>query len=363
LACHSCLVRSSLLGRLGGHIETAVENARGRRARDLLALGDRDLIEALAGPEAIDGLREAAVAGVGEIESGLSRCGGWATCPHEDDYPRSLADLGDAAPRALLGRGDRSRLSSLAVEPAVAVVGARKATAYGLEVAGALGRDLAVAGLAVISGLAYGVDGASHRGALDGRGFTVAVLGGGPDVPSPVAHRDLYRRVIERGLVLSEMPPGSRPFKWSFPARNRMIAALAGMTVVVEAAERSGSLITAEMASDLSRMIGAVPGPVTAGLSRGTNALLADGAAVVRGAQDVLDRLLGVGVVRIERARPVLEPGQEAALAAVEAGAATPDRIAAAAGLDAIGAATALARLELLGLLRADSTGRYSRAA
>ena len=134
------------------------------------------------------------------------------------------------------------------------------------------------------------------------------MLGCGADVAYPAAHRSLWRRICEQGLVLSELPPGTGAWRWAFPARNRIMAALAGMTVVVEAAERSGSLITADLAADLGRDLGAVPGPVSSRVSAGPNNLLADGACLVRDAQDVLDAMLGPGAARLERAGPPLDP-------------------------------------------------------
>ena len=198
-------------------------------------------------------------------------------------------------------------LLRLSPEETVTVVGARRASTYGREVARELGRELASAGLVVVSGLAFGIDACAHRGALDG-GLTVAVLGCGADVAYPAAHRSLWRRVGEDGLVLSELPPGCGAWRWAFPARNRIMAALSGMTVVVEAAERSGSLITADLAADLGRDLGAVPGPVGSRLSVAPNNLLAGGACLVRDAQDVLDAMLGPGARRIERAGPELGP-------------------------------------------------------
>ncbi len=175
------------------------------------------------------------------------------------------------------------------------VVGARRASSYGREIARELGRELAAAGFLVVSGLAFGIDACAHRGALDA-GLTVAVLGCGADVAYPAAHRSLWRRISEQGLVLSELPPGTGAWRWTFPARNRIMAALAGMTVVVEAAQRSGSLITADLAADLGRDLGAVPGPVNSRASAGANDLLAGGACLIRDAQDVLDAMLGPGV-------------------------------------------------------------------
>jgi DNA processing protein len=215
--------------------------------------------------------------------------------------------------------------------------------------------------MTVVSGLAYGIDSAAHRGALAAGGRTVAVLGSGPDRPYPKARAGLYRRILEQGMVISELPPGTSPFRWTFPARNRIMAALAGMTVVVEAAERSGSLITATMAQDLGRELGAVPGPVNAWLSAGTNQLLSDGAAVIRGAQDVLDVVLGTGRSSVEVGGPRLDRDLADVLALVEEGHSSCDSVAVALATTASRAATALARLELLAYVASDGTGRYAR--
>jgi DNA processing protein len=232
----------------------------------------------------------------------LDEAESWAICRHDDRYPPGLRDADDG-PRALLGCGDFGLLESIEPQAAVTVVGSRRATSYGREVARDLARELSAAGLVVVSGLAFGIDACAHRGALDAGGGTIAVLGCGPDTPYPAAHRGLWRAIVESGAVISELPPGSTPWRWSFPARNRVMAALAGMTVVVEAATRSGSLITADLAAELGRDLGAVPGPVTSRPSAGPNDLLAGGACVVRGAQDVLDAMLGAGARSLERSR------------------------------------------------------------
>src|SRR5262249_32298115 len=238
---------------------------------------------------------------------------------HGEIYPDSLRDAADA-PWALIGRGAPNLLDGLEPYEAVTVVGARRATSYGREIARELGRELASAGMVGVRGLAVGMDGCAHRGALDG-GRTIAVLGCGPDVAYPASQRSIWRRICEEGLVLSELPPGATPWRWTFPARNRIMAALAGMTVVVEAAMRSGSLTAADLAADLGREIGAVPGPVPSGASAGPNALLSGGACLVRDAQDVLDALLGPGRKPVRPSGPALDPSLAAALAAVEAGA------------------------------------------
>jgi DNA processing protein len=172
--------------------------------------------------------------------------------------------------------------------PAVAVVGARACSGYGASVARSLGRDLATAGLIVVSGLARGIDAEAHRGALEAEGTTVAVLGCGIDRDYPAAHAELARRVAESGLIVSEYAPGVEPAPWRFPARNRLVAGLSSATVVVEARERSGALITADLALEEGREVFAVPGEITSSLSTGTNALLKLGAAPLTGAADVL---------------------------------------------------------------------------
>jgi DNA processing protein len=218
--------------------------------------------------------------------------------------------------------------------------------------------------------MALGIDSAAHAGALEGGGATVAVLAGGADVPYPGSKRRLYAAIAAGGSVISEMPPGFRAFKWNFPARNRIIAGLAQATIVVEAAERSGSLITAELALDLGREVGAVPGPVVSWRSRGTNALLRDGATLIRDTRDALDLALGAdaghAVAQRVAGAPAPPPGDLAPellalLAAVEDGRDTLATLAA----DPARAATVsagLMELELLGLVHRMAGGRIRRA-
>ena len=342
-ACERCLRRAALVARLAPNIEIAARGRARGRSGELLALCDRDLADAVDGR-------------TGGLEL-PERAG--STCRHRDLYPRVLGQLGDSAPHALWCLGDARLLARLEIEPAVTIVGSRRASAYGREVAHELGLLLAGAGVIVVSGLAHGIDAAAHRGALDARGPTIAVLGCGVDVAYPAGQRRLYERIAREGLVLSEMPPGFTPFRWSFPARNRIMAALSGITVVVEAAERSGSLITVRAAQGLGREVGAVPGPVNSRFARGSNALLADGAFPVLGADAVLDELFGPGVRPAQPPRSPLDPGLAAILERVEAGEGTPDAIARAIGLDPGALAAGLARLELLGRVRADPAGRY----
>jgi DNA processing protein len=358
-ACPDCLRRSWLLALLGPYIEKIASGAIGSRSPELLRLSNEDLATAAAPKVAaqllgrIEALDERYMAG----ELLAAQC--WACCRHGDLYPEGLRDAPDA-PWALVGRGDPGLVDGLEPFGAVTIVGARRATSYGREIARELGRELAAAGMVVVSGLAFGIDACAHRGAIDA-GRTIAVLGCGPDTAYPAAHRSLWRQICEKGVVISEFPPGAVPWRWTFPARNRIMAALAGMTVVVEAAARSGSLITADLAADLGRDLGAVPGPITSRASAGPNNLLAGGACLVRDAQDVLDAMLGPGAKPIGRSGRPLDQALAEVLAAVDAGESSCDGVAAALGLSGPDAAAALSRLELLGYVTCSTMGLYSR--
>ncbi len=208
-------------------------------------------------------------------------------CPGEPGWPAQLDDLGAARPYALWVRGAADLRASC--EKSLAVVGARAATAYGKHAATSIAADMAGRGWAIVSGAAYGIDAAAHHGTLTAGGATVAVLACGPDVPYPRAHSGLLADIADRGAVVSEYPPGRQPSRLRFLARNRIIAALARGTVVIEAAERSGTLATALHASDLSRPLMAVPGPITSMTSAGCNALIRDHlAACVTSADDII---------------------------------------------------------------------------
>jgi len=241
----------------------------------------------------------------------------------------------------------------LLAQPAVAVVGARACSAYGGHVARTLARELASAGLVVVSGLARGIDGAAHRGALEAGGLTVAVLGCGIDRDYPASHRELARGIAECGLVVSEYAPGVEPAPWRFPARNRVIAGLAAVTVVVEARERSGALITADLALEEGREVFAVPGEITSSLSKGTNALLRSGATPLTSTADVLEHF------GLELESP-LPPDSEAApiLAHLPA---TADELARLTELDPGHLAAVLAELELAGVV-VEGEGTYRAA-
>ncbi|HEX6687391.1 MAG TPA: DNA-protecting protein DprA [Solirubrobacterales bacterium] len=360
-ACPECLRRSRLLAHLAPYIEKIATGTPGKRSPELLRLCNEDLARVAAPQVAPQVLARIAALPDDRLQGELAAAECWACCRHDPLFPVGLRDAPDA-PWALIGRGDPALLLRLRPDEAVTVVGARRASAYGREVARELGRELASAGLVVISGLAFGIDACAHRGAIEA-GLTVAVLGCGADVAYPAAHRSLWRQIGDRGLVLSELPPGSGAWRWSFPARNRIMAALSGMTVVVEAAERSGSLITADLAADLGRDLGAVPGPVSSRLSAAPNNLLAGGACLVRDGQDVLDAMLGPGARRIERAGPRLDAAQQAVLEALELGAETCDAVAAGLGCPAGETAAALADLESLGYVNCSLVGVYTRTA
>lgn len=358
-ACPDCLRRSWLLSHLAPYIEKIATGAPGSRSPELLRLSNEDLAAAVAPKVARQILTQVSAIPERRLADDLRAAQCWACCRHDSLYPVGLRDAMDA-PWALIGRGDSALLTALEPDGLVTVVGARRASSYGREIARELGRELAAAGIVVVSGLAFGIDACAHRGALDA-GLTVAVLGSGVDAPYPAAHRSLWRRICERGLVLSEQPPGAGVWRWTFPARNRIMAAMAGMTVVVEAAERSGSLITADLAADLGRDLGAVPGPVSSRSSAGPNNLLAGGACLVRDAQDVLDAMLGPGARRVEKAGARLDPELLEILEAVERGEDTCDAIAIELDLSGPEAASALSRLEMLGYVSCSMVGVYSR--
>jgi DNA processing protein len=260
------------------------------------------------------------------------------------EFPVRLRSIHDP-PAGLFIRG-AARLDLLD-SPCVAVVGARACSAYGSQVAVELSRGLARAGVVVVSGLARGIDAAAHRGALES-GATVAVLGCGIDRDYPRAHRSLAASIGEIGLIVSEYPPGVEPAPWRFPARNRIVAGLCDATVVVEARERSGALITADLALDEGRDVLAVPGEVTSLLSKGTNALLRLGAVPVTCVEDVL---AVVGVEAVPTSPAALDPRLAAVRAAVADAPAAVDEIVRATGFPAATIAAALAELELSGVV------------
>jgi DNA processing protein len=362
-ACHACLRRAFLIAHLAPRI-AGLLGAGERRGRGLLALPEHDLLAAAAGTRVDEALAFLDALDVTHERERLSSPGAVAVCAHGDRYPPLLRDLADP-PAVLFGAGRAEVLAVLGDEPAVTVVGTRRASPYGTEVAYSLGRGLGAAGIPVVSGLALGIDGTAHRGCLDGGGIPVAVVASGPDVIYPRRHRRLHERVQEAGLVLSELPPGTEPYRWSFPARNRIMAGLARMTLVVEAADPSGSLITADFAKDLGRCVAAVPGRVTSSLARGTNNLLKDGATPISGTEDVLDELFGVGVRAVLSVEPTREPEDPLLSKVLEAadGCDSVETVVRATGLTAGETRAALGRLEAEGYLVRRDLGGWERTA
>lgn len=260
-------------------------------------------------------------------------------------YPGLLREIVDP-PIVLWRRGDAGGLD----QPAVAIVGSRRATPSGLTVARTLARGVAEAGLVVVSGLARGIDAAAHQGALDGGGRTIAVLGCGGDVMYPGEHRVLADRIRAAGALVTEFPPGTPPLQHHFPLRNRIISGLCRAVIVVEASDRSGSLITARMALEQGRDVLAVPGSVASGQYSGCHALIKDGAPLVETARDVLEAL-GMdpsGVPARENVRRACEMSKlEAVMAAGEAYGI--DELAARTGLEAAALLAELGTLEIAG--------------
>jgi DNA processing protein len=276
--------------------------------------------------------------------------------PCDDEYPSSVIELDDP-PVALFVRGARIDGTELRV----AIVGARRCSSLGGEIARDLGRRLGSAGLCVVSGAAYGIDAASHQGAMDAGGRTLAVLGSGIDVGYPRSSADLIARIADVGSVVSEYAPGVPAEPHRFPARNRIVVALASALVVVEGAALSGSRISVDHALDLGREVFAVPGPVTSPLAEVPLALIRDGATMIRGADDLLHDL-GVAVPsEVERPDPPIElPDDERRVWVSLAEPSLPDVVARNASLSTPAAVAALIRLELRGLVRS-AGGRYER--
>ncbi|MBK9178910.1 MAG: DNA-protecting protein DprA [Acidimicrobiales bacterium] len=288
---------------------------------------------------------------VGEVLGPYGRVGAAILLRGRGRYPEALADDPEA-PLVLCARGAVSALEG----PRACIVGTRRCTYYGRQVAAALGRDLAGAGVRVLSGLAAGVDGAAHRGALAAAGAPpVAVVGTGIDVPYPRGHVRLWEQVATEGLLLSEAPLGAPADGWRFPARNRILAALADVVVVVESHAAGGSLYTVDAAQARDRPVLAVPGPVTSPASAGCNQLLVDGCHPARDADDVLVALGLVPGGRRRRPdrRPAPSPPDRCALDALGVGAASLEQVAQRCRITLGEAAAALSRLEADGWVAA----------
>jgi len=347
-ACRECLRRSWLLAALS----RCLEDHAGDRARllELLALTDKELIEAIAGDRLrmlrarharFDPRKNPVAVGVDNI------------CRHDSDYPRGLADGG--APWMLCVT-DAQRLRALSASPIVAIVGSRGATDYGIEMARSLGRGLAASGVGVVTSLSDGIALAAHAGALEVDGKTLVVKEDGLDVSCTVRKRELYKRVRRDGCAVAELPCdfGARANSWCHTARERIVVGMAELTIVVEADAGPIDLLGARIAKALGRTVAAVPGRVTSPVSRGTHALLRDGAALIRRPGDALELL---GSECPPRA-PELEPRLRATLEQVGTGRDTPAKLTAGCA-DAGEVLLALSELEAMGLLARGDGGRY----
>jgi DNA processing protein len=350
-ACPACLRRSWLLAQLAGPLDC---NCRADgRLFDLLRLPDQELIRALAGRRRHELERRHARFSPREL---VHTKGIEAICRHDPAYPRALRDAGD--PATLFVRGGAQRLTRLTTRPVVAIVGTSRATDYGIAIAGALTRGLAASGVTVASELTDGIARAAQEGVAQAGGEALVVLAGGADVPVAARRRSLHLRIASTGAALSELPCAAPARRWSSAAAVRIVAAIAELTIVVEAADSRRELAAARIARALGRHVAAVPGRVTSPASCGPIALLREGASLVRSPADVLDLLAGVGHVADTGAIDErLEPRLRRVLERVGAGLDTPGKLT---GERDTGATLqALSELELLGLLARGHGGRY----
>lgn len=353
-ACADCLRRAWLLRLLVGHLDVARADID-----EALALADGELIAAVGGRRRRELERRLSRARPGPALRSARAARLELICRCDPRYPPRLLEL-RSPPAVLHVAGGLERFLAAVAEEPVAVVGARRASSYGLDVARSLGRALAAAGVTVISGMALGIDSAAHEGALSVQGPTVAILPGPADSPYPPSSRHLHRQLIKTAAAVSELPPGTPVRRWTFIARNRIVAAFSAATVVVEAAVGSGALTTAAFARELGRTVGAVPGRVTAPQSAGANGLLAEGARIVRGAQDVLDAVYGIGArTAAAEHRPELTTEAQEVFRAVAGGSDTAEALAGAA-IAPGRALAALAWLELSGYVRRQPGGRFA---
>lgn len=295
----------------------------------------------------------------GETRTAILPAGVETICRRSPGYPPALEET-PGAPRTLYVLGGSERLARLTAGPVVAIVGSERPTDYGMEMARSLARGLSVAGVTVVSGFANGIATAAHAGALECDGPTVTVMAAGVDVVEPASRRGLYQRVIASGCAVAQTPCGIKQRAWSAIARAHTVAALAAVTIVVEADIKPRDLRVANSARALGRTVAAIPGRVTSPASRGTNALLAEGAPLVQGAADVLDLLYGVrpGQSDTPSLPSRLRADLRATLERVGAGADTPGKLTGA-GEDPGETLLALAELELMGLLGRGDGGRY----
>lgn len=299
------------------------------------------------------------------IEALVAREDIWRLCGHDPEFPAGLTafERESDIPIVIYGAGEKRHLDELREPGGLAIVGARRASAYGREVAYALAGDATARGLTLVSGMALGIDGAAHRGALQAGGPTIAVLAGGPDAAYPRSHRLLYEQILGAGCAISENPPGVEARRWAFIARNRIIAGISRMVVFAEGSADSGARHTVSFARDLDLPVGAVPGPITSPMSAGPNGLLGEpGIVAVRGIADVADEL---ALERFEfPAAGPAAPGTlpDRVLELIAAGERTPRSLAAALDQhDRREISRALGELELRGRIKRGRGGEYER--
>ncbi len=288
----------------------------------------------------------------------MDKIGGWVMLAGDDDYPCWLGNIPDA-PLILYGMGKKAALSNRAI----AIVGSRNASVYGMEVAQRLSRDLQSYGFCIVSGLALGIDTAAHRASIDVGGITVAVTGCGIDIPYPRNNRRLARQIVEKGAVISEFPPGTPPEARNFPIRNRIISGLSRAVVVVEASRKSGSLITAAYALEQGREVMAVPGSIFSFKSNGPHWLIKQGARLVESVRDIIDEFEDVAGYRRdtivdgachEGARPVdLGPDEAAVFDKLDVYPQHIDKIAQGCGMPVSKISGLLIQMELKNLVQA----------
>jgi DNA processing protein len=363
-ACASCVRHSWLLAQLSGPLECCARD-RGRLL-ELLALADAELVKAVGGTRRAELQAQYRAFEASDLprEDGVE-----AICRHRRGYPAGLRSA--SAPPMLNVAGTARRLAGLAAVPVVAIVGSNAASDYGMETARGLARGLAASGVTVAASLTDGIAIAAHAGALEAGGGSIAVMGGGLGVSCPAGRRALYARVTERGCAVSELPDAHGGRRWGQLASERVVVALARLVVVVEADQSPADLAGSRIALALGRSLAAVPGRVCSPLSRGTHALLMQGASLIRGPQDVVELLHLPDAPAGDRAAPApalaaaatdmragLEPRLRSTLERVGDGCDTPDKLTRA-GAEPSDVLLALSELELMGLLARGDGGRY----
>jgi DNA processing protein len=356
-ACADCLRRTWLLKELAGHLEPVRSEISG-----ILALGDEDLVAALGGRHRQRFSERRLAFDPAEARRTARRAGLETICRCDPEYPACLEDL-LAPPAVIHVAGGLRRFLVAAGAETVAVVGSRRATTYGTGVARSLAAGVATAGVPVISGLAMGIDSAAHQGAVSARGSgprTIAVLPGSASEPYPRGARSLYHQLVKVGIAISELPPDTSVRRWMFLARNRIIAALATMTIVVEAGTGSGALVTAHYAREMGRDVGAVPGRITGLQTVGPHGLIREGAQLIDGPQTILDLLFEAGTrTAAVDDRPRLSDDLRRLLEVIGAGHDTPAALRRQ-GILPEHSLAALAMLELAGYIQRGAGGRFT---